>query len=120
MNPNRKYGVSTISVNGTKLDTAPKPTFQPGGVQRTSVESDNGAGRFSEMPLDSRLECKVLIGPGVSMREAQRWDDVTLTVELDTGQTYVVNHAYTAEAVSANDAGFDLVMVGPEAEELTV
>jgi hypothetical protein len=120
MNPNRKYGVTSIAVNGTKLETAPKPTFQPGGVQRTAVESDNGAGRFSEMPLDSRLEVKVLIGPGVSMRQAQAWDDVTLTVELDTGQTYVVNHAYTAEAVEANDGGFNLVMAGPEAEELSL
>ena len=120
MNPNRVYGVTTISVNGTRLETAPKPTFRPGGVQRTAVESDNGAGRHSEMPIGARLDCKVLLKPGVSMREAQGWSDETVTVECDTGQTYVVNHAYTAEAVEANDGGFTLIMEGPEADELSI
>jgi hypothetical protein len=119
-NPNKTWGGTRISVNGRLLDTAPKPTFQAGGVKRTEVEADNSAGRFNEQAAGSMLDCKVLATTGVSLRELQSYDDATVVVEFDTGQTYVMRHAYTSDAVEASDGSISLKMAGPEAEELSL
>jgi hypothetical protein len=119
-NPNKTWGVTRITVNGRLLDTAPKPTFRPGGVERTEVEADNSAGRFNEKPVSSMLDCKVLATAGLSLKELQGFDDETVVIELDTGQTYVMSHAWTSEAVEATDGSVTLKMMGPEAEELAL
>ena len=119
-NPNKTWGQTRISRNGVLLDTAPKPTFVPGGVKRSEVEADNSAGRFNEQAAGSSLECKVLASAGVSMKDMQSWSDETMTIEFDTGQSYVMSHAYTADAVEANDGSITLKMMGPEAEELSL
>ena len=115
---NKTWGQSRISINGMLLDTAPKPTFRPGGVTREEVEADNRAGLFSEKAVGSKLECEVLATANISMKWLQSLSDETVIIEKDTGVTYVMSHAWTADAVEANDGKIKLIMMGPEAEEM--
>ncbi len=117
-NKNKVWGQTRIRVSGMQLDTEGKSTLELGGTQREAVMADHKAGFFSESTQPSKLTCMVLVTPGVRLDEMRKWDDVTATMEADTGQTYVINHGYTADIVSVSEGKATLVIQGPPAEEI--
>ena len=117
-NPNKVWGQTRIRINGVELAIAPKPTFQPGGVARAEQEADNRGGLFSESTKSSSIKFKVLMTAGVSLKWLQGLDDETVQVQLDTGRTYVMRHAWTSDAIEATDGGVDVTMMASPAEEL--
>lgn len=117
-NKNKVWGQTRIRVNGEELDTEGKSTLELGGIQREAVQADNRAGYFTESTQPSKLTCMVLVTPSVRLDEMRKWDDVTATMEADTGQTYVINHGYTADIVSVSEGKATLVIQGPAAAEL--
>lgn len=119
-NPNKLWGQSKLKVNGRVYDTEGKSSLVVGGVMREAVEADFKAGHFTEKTIGSKLTCSILLAAGVSLTELQGFDDVTVTFEADTGQTYVINHAYTCNEVSASEGKASLELAGPAAEELTL
>ena len=48
------------------------------------------------------------------------WDDVTASIECDTGQSYVINHGYVAEILSISEGKANLVIQGEPAVEVTL
>lgn len=119
-NPNKTWGQTRITIDGNYVATVPKPTFRPGGVTRNEVEADGQAGFHNEQPASSSLEFKALAVPGLSLKYFQALSDSTVMIEFDTGQTYVMSHAYTADAVEATDGSVSVMMRAPEAEELSL
>jgi hypothetical protein len=117
-NKNKVWGQTKIRVNGLMLDTEGKSTLEMGGIAREAVMADHKAGFFSESTQPSKLTCNVLVTAGVSLSEMQGWDDVTATMEADTGQTYVINHGYVAEVLTVSEGKAQLVIQGPPAEEI--
>lgn len=117
-NPRKVWGQSRIRVNGAELDTEGKSSLEIGGTVRSSVEADNKAGFFSEATMPSKLTCNVLVTPSVRLDAMRKWDDVTVTMIADTGQTYLINHAYTADMISVSEGKAQLVLQGPAAEEV--
>ena len=117
-NPNKVWGQARVRVNGRELTLEPKSSLELGGIARESVEADFKAGFFTEKSVPSKLECSVIITPGLSLAELNAIDDATVTFEGDTGQTYVVNHAYVSDNVAINDGKAKLVLMGPPAEEV--
>lgn len=117
-NPNKVMGQARIRANGQELTTEPKATLELGGIARDSVEADGRAGYFTEKTVPSKLECSVIVTPGLSI-SALNFDDATVTFEGDTGQTFVIGHAYSSEPPSINDGKAKLVIMGPPAEEVT-
>lgn len=116
-NPNKTWGQSRITADGVQLTTEPKATIEVGGVQRASVEGDNRAGFFNSNTKPSKVECSVLMTPGVSLVALQSIDNATVVFECDTGQVYVVRNAYVSDAVSASDGKAKVTFMGPPAEE---
>lgn len=113
------WGEGIIRVNGAVIEQAGKITLMPGGKKRNSVEADNKAGFFNKQSYPASVEFDMLVTGSVSLAEAQDWEDVTLSIEFDTGQSFVINHAYTLDEISANDGKAKVKMSGPEAEEIT-
>ena len=119
-NPKKVWGQSRIKVDGRVYETEGKSSLVMGGTVREHQEADFEAGHFSEKTAPSKLECSVLITSGVSLAELQAIEDATVTLEADTGQTYVIRHAYVADEVSAGEGKAKLVFQGPPAEEMSL
>lgn len=117
-NPNKVWGQARVRINGREYTTEPKASLELGGIARDSVEADFRAGLFTEKSVPSKLECSIIVNPGLSVAELNNIDDATVTFEGDTGQTYVIGHAYNSEAVAINDGKVKLVLMGPPAEEV--
>ncbi len=117
-NPNKVLGQVRIRVDGLVFDTEGKSTLELGGIARESVTGDFKAGYFSESTVPSKIECSVLVTAGVSLDALNRIDDATVTFEGDTGQTWVISHAYSSEVISMSEGKAKLVLMGPPAEEL--
>lgn len=113
------WGEAVIRVNGIEIEQAGKVTLMPGGKERPGVEADNKAGFYTTKSVESSLEFDALVTASFSIVEAQDWDDVTVSIEFDTGQSFVINHARTVDNISANDGKAKVKMAGPAAEELT-
>jgi Phage tail tube protein len=119
-NRNKVWGQTKIRVNGTIYDTEGRSSLEIGGTKREAVSADHKAGHFMESTEPSKLTCSLLVTAGISLTELQKLDDVVATMEADTGQTYVINHAYVADILSVSEGKASLVIQGPPAEELVV
>jgi hypothetical protein len=118
-NPNKLWGQTRIKVNGQVFDTEGKSSLVVGGIMRENVEADFVAGKFTEKTIPSKCSFSILVAARVSLTEIQGWEDVTVTFEADTGQTYVINHGFTSNEVSASEGKAQVEISGPPAEELS-
>ncbi|TCS62587.1 phage tail tube protein [Varunaivibrio sulfuroxidans] len=120
MNPNKKVGRVTIKVDGDVIESHPDAEIYVGGPERTDKENGNHPGHWSEQLKAGEVKCNIDWGAGDSTAKMAAWTDVTLTCELDTGQTYVGNH-YVLKAVPhiKNDK-VELEFFGPVMEEMKV
>lgn len=113
------FGRARIRANGEVLRTERNATLNIGGITRTPRPSDIEAGGYTEELTPSRLECEVQISQGLSLAALHGITDGTVTFEADTGQTWLINHAYSAEPPSTSGEGkARLVFQGPPAEEM--
>ena len=120
MNKNKVWGQTRIAADGLQLDTEGKSTLEMGGIKRDPVQGDNRAGFFSESTEQSKVECSVLVTAGLSLMQLGAIEDATVTMQADTGQTYVIRHAYVSEPPSVSEGKAKLIFMGPPAEELTL
>ena len=116
-NPNMLWGQTTITIDGAQLLTEGKSSIEVGGIVRSAVEADNQAGFFTEKTVPSKVECTVLVAAGTSIAALQAIDNATIVFECDTGQTYVVNNAWVADAINASEGKAKLTLQGPPADE---
>lgn len=114
---NKVWGQTRVSVDGLYLQTEGKNTFDIGGVERTSVDGDNRAGFFNEKTAPSQVEVSILMTGDVSLAALQAIDDATVVHECDTGQVYIIRHAYVSGKISASDGKAKVTFMGPPAEE---
>ena len=119
-NPFTTWGITQITVDGNLLNTEPKPTFEPGGPERSEVEGDFRAGYFKTTTKPAMLECSVIITGDVSLTWLQSLSNSTVVISLDSGQTYVMANAWVADKVSASDGKAKLkLMSQPAIEQLS-
>lgn len=117
---NRLMGRFTIGVNGLRFKTEKGATFDLGGPKRTTKTGSNGVAGFSEETVQSKLEFSFFIPPGLSIAQIRTWDDVTVSVETDTGQQYVINGGWVTDpqVIEESDGKTKVIIEGPPAEEL--
>ena len=117
---NKVMGRAQIKVNGTMLESMPGAVLDPGGVARTTVVAANSIAGFTEQLRQSKLEIEIAYKAKTSLKEIGGWDDVTVTFEADTGQTYVISHGWNTEpsAITDNEGKAKIVIEGPPAEEM--
>ncbi|MBI1407295.1 MAG: hypothetical protein GC145_14365 [Caulobacter sp.] len=118
---NRLFGRATIRLDGQVLRTAKGSTLDIGGPVRTPVvdESGNTVG-FTEETQPSKLDCGVQMAEGVSLANIRSIEDATVTFDCDSGQSYLINHAFcTTPPVLGGDGNAKTTFQGPPAEEIT-
>jgi hypothetical protein len=112
-----------IKADGKLLETLPKPKLGLGGQKREPVIGDNGVLGYKEAIEPGTVECQISLKQGTSLAELKRITDATITYEADTGQTYVIRHAFVTDTlmVTAGDGGVvDVKFAGDPAEEMGV
>lgn len=119
-NKNRVAGQARVKVDGDLLDTDGTTSIELGGPKRESVTGDYQAGAFRQSEEPSKVEATILVKGGTSLASLRGIDNATVTLETDTGQTFIVRNAYVADVISFNtsEGKAKVVFQGPPAEEM--
>jgi hypothetical protein len=118
-NPRKVWGQTIIRMNGRELATEGKSTMEVGGTKREPAPSDHHVGYFTESTEPGKFEFSVLVTRDVSAVALQKLDDVHVTFEADTGQTYSMDHGYVADVISVSEGKAKVVVMG-EVQEVAV
>lgn len=118
---NRVMGKAQIKADGQLLDTLPGATLDIGGETRTTVVGANRVLGFTGAVAQSKLECEIAVKAQTSLAAIGRWEDLTVTFEADTGQTWVISHGWVTNppTTTDNDGKAKVVIEGPPAEEMS-
>ena len=117
----KKLGKAIIKIDGAALETMPGATLDIGGDERTTLVGDSSVQGFFETPKQSRLECEISVGTETRLAAMRGWANVTISMECDTGQQYVVQGAWllNTAVLKTNEGGrVPMQFEGPPAEEL--
>ena len=113
-------GKAYIKYDGNKLRTKTGATIDIGGQQRTPVVGNQLDG-YTEEAKPSEIDCVISLGAGESLETIRNITDATVTFECDTGQSYMVRHAFLSDTlkVTGGEGGnIPLKLIGPLAEEI--
>lgn len=116
----KALGIVKILIDGSLLHSKPGATLDPGGIVRTTIESDQ-PGYFAESRKAAKIECDLVVDKNFSAESLRSADDFTATFEAATGQVWVVNHAYVVDPpviTAGTNGGAKLVIEGPPAQEM--
>jgi hypothetical protein len=110
-----------IKADGKLLQTLDGAKLDKGGPERTPVMGSGTIHGYSETIKPAMLTCEISLAQGTSLAEIEKITDATVTYEADTGQTYVIRHAFVAKTLTlqAGEGGKVAVeFVGDPAEEM--
>lgn len=96
-------GQAKVTINGVLLDTMKGVTLNPGGTKRNPVTTALSH-HFSQELAPAHLEFEKSQVKGDSIDDLDL-DDATIQVAFDTGQTYVMNHAFRLDPADLSDEG---------------
>lgn len=117
----RLFGKATIRLDGRELIKKQDSTFSPGGVNRNVVKGNEVYG-FAEEAMEASVELNHFINRDTDIDAINNADDITVLVELDSGQQYVLAHAWLEAPLSigeATDGGSTSIkFVAPKAERV--
>lgn len=94
-------GKATVSVDGTTYKLANKVTLDPGGKSR-KPEVHGGRTHYTEEEMPPSLEGEVLHDKDADIIALGDISDATVLIECDTGQRFIIRHAFTTEPVKAD------------------
>ncbi|PIW54588.1 MAG: hypothetical protein COW16_10385 [Sphingomonadales bacterium CG12_big_fil_rev_8_21_14_0_65_65_10] len=118
-NKNRVVGQVTLTVDGTQYPTSGEGTMEIGGPSRENVPGDYEAGSFRESTVPAKAEFQLLHKSGVDLAEIRAIDNATVTLRTDTGDTWIMRNAYSAEPPSfGQDGKARVTFEGPPAERI--
>ncbi|MFZ5746357.1 MAG: phage tail tube protein [Pseudomonadota bacterium] len=120
-NPNQVVGEARITCSSLGvLPTDGQTTLDVGGPMRTSVKGDHDASAFSQTTEAAKLDVSLLLKHSVSLAAIRAIDNDTITIEFDTGRTFVMRNAYSADVPSAttSDGKGKVVFQSGPAEEI--
>ncbi len=116
----QKHGQATIRFNGQVYETADDAVLTVGGPKNTVSMTGQKAFR-SQTYMPSKVECKIPVVKGFSLKNFQQMVDVEIIFQSDTGNTYVIRNAAQTGEVSltgGDDGHAALVFEGEPAEEM--
>jgi hypothetical protein len=93
----QRLGKAFIKVNGQLLESMPGAKINVGGKKRNPVVGGNNVHGFAEEIVNSTVECEISVSKDTKVLDYAQMDNVTITFECDTGQTFVVKDAFLTE-----------------------
>jgi len=120
-NPNRVVGRAKVKIDGVLQPTAGDTVLTPGGPMREGVEGDYEAGAFRESTKPSKVEFSILAKASFDPIAFGRHEDVTVDIEYDTGQHFVIRHAWAEMApdMTSADGKAKCSLMGAAAEKVS-
>ena len=97
------YGKAKITVGGVFADTYQGVVFNPGGTKRNEAVGTFNT-NYTEENAPAKLEFEASIKQNSSIKDFDL-ADTTVQIEFDSGQHYVMNHAFRTEVPDLNDTG---------------
>lgn len=107
----------TVKKNGAVVRTLPGGKFTLGGIERTPVIHEDGTVGYTEEYKETMLEVDTSIIRGDKLGDLN-FADATVSVELDTGQRYVMRNAFTTTRPEAGDGKTPLKVCCETCEEV--
>lgn len=86
-------GIATVKVDGDVLLIDNGAKLNPGGVTRTTVKGTEVHG-YAEQAMEAFVEVTATMSEQTRLKKIAAMSDVSVTFEADTGQTYILNHAW--------------------------
>lgn len=114
--PGQLTGRVFIALNGQRQRSLPGAKLEIGGVKRDAAVSDAGVDGYKEEPVTPRVDFKLNHAAGISLQQLHATKG-TLIFETDTGQTYTLINAWSAEPPSMEKGEISLVFMGTECLE---
>lgn len=117
----KTFSKAKVTMDGKVILARDSMAFDPGGVERAVQKSMAGIDGFSETTKEASLELDFSLLKGMSIDDFRNADDVTLVIELDTDQTYVMRNAWCVNPppISAgSSAGVKVTFNSKPAEEI--
>ena len=114
------FGVAIIKVDGQALRSEEGASCDIGGYSRTSVTSDRGDVGFAQKVAGSQVDCTIQQDADTKLDDIRNYSDVTVQFDCDTGQSYVINHAFLTNTPKTTAGGgkVQLTFMGPPAQEI--
>lgn len=115
------FGKATVKADGQELlvDKGSKLTL--GGNKRNTVKGDKVLG-YAEEAQEASVEVNHYISKDTDLDALANMDDVTVTFQADSGQTYVLAHAWLENppeaTADANGGKTPLKFVAVKAEKV--
>jgi hypothetical protein len=118
MAKNQVIGQARVKIDGDLIETGGDVSLDLGGVKRDNVDGDYQAGAYRESQVPSKLEFSQLVKAGTFL---ESFSGATVTVEFDTGQSYVIRNAWSMDpaTITASDGKAKRTMSGPPAEQVS-
>jgi len=113
-------GRAIIRANGQVIDTAKGASLDLGGTKRNPVIVGRVVG-YAEETVPAMIEFETSLRAGQSLETLRNLKDATVLFQCDTGQTFVMNDAFTTDAITLKDGeggNVAVKMAGPGAEEV--
>lgn len=97
------FGKATVRIDGAELIKKQDGKINLGGVKRNVVKG-NAVYGFTEEASEPSVEINHFIGAADDIDAINNADDVTVLFELDSGQQYVLAHAWLESPVEISEA----------------
>ena len=120
---NRNQVVGEARITSAALGVLPtdgQTTLDVGGPQREGVQGDYSAGAFRATTKEASLEVSLLARADVSPAAVRAIDNDTITIEFDTGRTFIMRNAWSSApaTIATNEGKYKVTFMGPPAEEI--
>lgn len=116
---NRIAGTAYLSVDGVSYPVAGDFEYDPSERARESLTGQDTVHGFSEKPKVGSIKATLRDMGGLSLKQINQMDDVTVTVELANGKTVIGRNMWTVnpQGAKAEDATFPAEWEGPDVSE---
>ncbi len=115
-----RLGIAKVKVDGELLESLPGAKIDLGGTEREPVVGSFSVHGYVEKIKPALVECEISVGEGTDVKKLTDLVDATVQFECDTGQTYVVNNAFSTltGVITEGEGGkVPLAFSGDPAEE---
>lgn len=97
------FGKAKVTVDGQEVLVSERSKLTLAGVHRHTVKGPRVYG-FAEEAAEAMVETTYYIDANTDLDAVNSWDDVTVLFQADTGQAYVLPHAWVVDPPSPESA----------------
>lgn len=117
MNPNLMGKVTELIVDGLALDIQEDAEFTMSGYERTEEKGSTRIS-FHRSRVPATVKASVKLKADVSLATIAAWENVSVTVRLDSGQAYTMNNAWNKLAPVAKGGYVPVELFADRAQEV--